>query len=153
MNTQKCLQIKDLEERLACLAEKYQELTEQISRERDLVTSDENESLYFLQTEREFISKQIAITKRRIQLQQRMGQNKDKALEKVEVGCCIKLKNHSHDLEVCIVSACDARPTDGLVSNLSPIGKAAMGRSLGEEILVESPRGQVPYRIEEIRYM
>lgn len=51
-----------------------------------------------------------------------------------------------------LVSAVDADVRAGKISVESPIGKALLGRSLGEEVEVQVPAGKLRLKILEIRY-
>ena len=58
-----------------------------------------------------------------------------------------------HDLErggeftVTLVGAFEADPEHGLISIVSPMGKALIGRGVGETVTVKTPRGEAHYRI------
>ncbi len=39
-----------------------------------------------------------------------------------------------------IVGPAEARPTDGLISNESPVGRALLGKRVGDEVQVQVPR-------------
>lgn len=49
-----------------------------------------------------------------------------------------------------IVGSLEADPFDNKVSNESPIGKAILGRKIGEEIEVESPNGSYKVSIKSL---
>jgi transcription elongation factor GreA len=49
-----------------------------------------------------------------------------------------------------VVSALEAKPLEGRISDVSPVGKALMGRAAEQEIRVEAPRGQLKYRIVRV---
>ena len=141
---------KRLKKRLAELEKRYEEITEELIDERASVTSDESENLHHILVEREFFLKQINTLKKRIQkINITLPRNESRPTN-VSVGSCVKLKNHSHDIEVCLVDTTDAEPIKGLISVLSPIGQAILGKSLGDEIVVNLPKGSIPYKIEKI---
>ncbi len=50
-----------------------------------------------------------------------------------------------------MVGFTEADPMSGKISNESPIGLAFMGKSLGDEVVVEVPSGQLIYTIKEIK--
>lgn len=50
-----------------------------------------------------------------------------------------------------IVGAAEANPRDGKISNESPIGRALLGRKLGDKVKVETPAGQITFKIRKIR--
>ena len=49
-----------------------------------------------------------------------------------------------------IVGSAEADPSNSRISNESPVGKALLGRKVGEEIEVNVPVGVLRYRVEEI---
>ncbi|MBU0975939.1 MAG: GreA/GreB family elongation factor [Patescibacteria group bacterium] len=149
MKNKNCGDIKDLEERLACLQEKYEDLTNQLEQERlSGMISDETWSYQELLTERQFVKKQIDLVKKRIIGREKFLSPK-KQTDTIEVGKCVRLQNHTGSLEVCLVSVDDANPSEGHVTAESPIGKAIEGKKIGDEIKVSLPKGEIPYIIEK----
>jgi transcription elongation factor GreA len=49
-----------------------------------------------------------------------------------------------------IVGAIEARPTNGLISNESPVGKALLGLRAGEEAVASGPHGGLRVRVLRI---
>ena len=49
-----------------------------------------------------------------------------------------------------VVSAREANPLEGRISDASPVGRALIGKAAGEEVEVKTPRGAQRYRIEEV---
>ncbi|MDX1662698.1 MAG: transcription elongation factor GreA [Candidatus Promineifilaceae bacterium] len=49
-----------------------------------------------------------------------------------------------------IVGGHEAAPTDGLISNESPIGEALLGAKVGQTVSVRTPAGQVQFRVKTI---
>ena len=50
-----------------------------------------------------------------------------------------------------LVGAKDANPRQGKISHLSPIGKALLGKAVGDEATVETPGGIITLKVLEIR--
>ena len=50
-------------------------------------------------------------------------------------------------VEYRIVGSAEADPSAGRISNASPVGRALVGRSVGETVTVATPHGEVAYRI------
>lgn len=148
MKSQLCSGIKNLEKRLACLQEKYKGITDRLEDERANATSDDSENIHYILVEREFILKQIQILENRLKNKEKFINKKEITSSKVEVGTCVKLENHTHSLEVCLVSSA-AQPNEGFVSTVSPIGQAILGRSLGDDVTINSPNGTTSYTIKE----
>ncbi len=49
-----------------------------------------------------------------------------------------------------IVGAAEANPSDGKISNQSPIGAALLGAKKGDKVRVKTPSGTVTFRIKKI---
>ena len=69
----------------------------------------------------------------------------------VGMGARVAAKVNGVEKEYTIVSFNEASPADGKISNESPIGLAFLGKSKGDEITVETPRGEVKYKIINIK--
>ena len=71
---------------------------------------------------------------------------------RVAIGTRVVLHDIEYDEEmVCqIVGANEADPRNGKLSNVSPIGKAIMDRTVGEEVEVHAPAGVQRFRIKQI---
>lgn len=50
-----------------------------------------------------------------------------------------------------IVGPAEANPDNHMISFLSPVGKAVMGRKVNEVVVVSAPAGEVKYRITAIK--
>ena len=51
------------------------------------------------------------------------------------------------EIEYTLVGAVEADPSSGRISNTSPLGKALLGRTVGETVEVPTPAGSDQYRI------
>ena len=50
-----------------------------------------------------------------------------------------------------VVGAAEADPTQGKISNESPLGKALMGRCVGDSVQVNAPAGLLTFRVVAIK--
>lgn len=50
-----------------------------------------------------------------------------------------------------IVGAAEANPTEGRISNESPMGRALMGHKVGEQVTVRAPDGNIVFTIKAIQ--
>ena len=74
-------------------------------------------------------------------------------LNVVTIGSIVKVNDVEFDEEVeyTIVGSAEADPYDGKISNESPVGKALLGKTVGEEVDVQVPDGTAKFKILEIR--
>lgn len=70
----------------------------------------------------------------------------------VNLGATVTLEDESGTInEFTIVGNLEANPNEGKISNDSPVGKALLGKKVGEEIIITSPI-KVVYKIKKIKY-
>ncbi|MCE3255041.1 MAG: greA [Rickettsiaceae bacterium] len=72
----------------------------------------------------------------------------------VRFGATVKLENADNGKKVVykIVSEYEADIDSGLISNVSPVAMALMGKQVGDEIEIKTPGGVVDYEILEIYF-
>jgi len=71
----------------------------------------------------------------------------------VELGSTIEIKSLTQPINkkvFIITGSHEAKPIEGKISNLSPLGKAFLGHKKGDIILVNTPQGEVKYKILKI---
>ena len=70
----------------------------------------------------------------------------------VSMGSLVKLLDteFNEEVEYRVVGSAEADPRKGYISDESPIGKALIGKTAGDEITVEAPAGEFVYKILEI---
>ena len=72
---------------------------------------------------------------------------------KVRLGARVKLEDEDgKQTEYRLVTPDDADPPHGAVSVESPLGRALLGRSAGDEVTVERPRGPAGYTIVSVYF-
>lgn len=72
-----------------------------------------------------------------------------KGASKVQIGSHVTLKNHDTK-KFQVVGTVEADPMNGKISDQSPIGKALLGKELGEEVQIETPAETNIYKIVDI---
>ena len=74
-------------------------------------------------------------------------------LEKISIGCKVKILDCEFDeeLEYKIVGSTEANSLKGKISNESPVGRALLGKKVGETIIVETEAGELSYKVLEIQ--
>ncbi|MCI5822154.1 MAG: transcription elongation factor GreA [Lachnospiraceae bacterium] len=73
--------------------------------------------------------------------------------DKVSIGCKVVIYDCEFDekLEYKIVGSTEANSLTGKISNESPVGKAIIGAKVGDTVTVETPAGELQYKILEIQ--
>ncbi len=73
-------------------------------------------------------------------------------LDKIGVGCTVVLYDKEFEEEVTyqIVGSTEANSLAGKISNESPLGAALLGKTVGEDIEVETQVGTVEYQVLKI---
>ena len=71
----------------------------------------------------------------------------------VQIGNLVKLLDieFNEEVEYTIVGSTEVNLAENKVSNVSPIGKALLGRKKGETVNVEAPAGTIQYKILAIK--
>lgn len=138
-----------LEQELESLkTEKRQEVAEKIKIARGFGDLSENAEYDAAKEE------QAQIEARIVQLEKMLKNAKvidhdDIDLNKVSIGTRVKVYDEEFDEEVeySIVGSTEADPDAFKISDESPVGKALIGRNIGETVEVDTPGGIVPLKI------
>jgi transcription elongation factor GreA len=71
----------------------------------------------------------------------------------VAVGSTVIIRDleFGDDLEYTIVGSAEADPMENKISNESPVGRALLGRGIGDKIEVNVPAGAIEYEILDIK--
>lgn len=140
---------KELEAELELLISQRKEISEEVATARDFGDLREN-------SEYDAARKKQALAESRIMEIENILQNAviisggKKGI--VALGNRVSLKNLENGKEVkyTMVGAVEANPLEGKISNESPIGQQIMGKKLGEEVDITTPKGVIKYEITEI---
>lgn len=68
----------------------------------------------------------------------------------VQVGCRVTVKKDGKAAEYVIVGSSESKPEEGKISNESPLGRAFLGKSVGDKVEVSTPAGKMIYEITKI---
>src|SRR3990170_6256230 len=129
--------LKKLKEEYKELTEvKRKEVTDRISKAREFGDISENSEYDTAREEQSFIEGRI------IEIEDILKHAKilnDKVKHNVvEMGSSVKVEVDGQKDEYVIVSSVEANPTEGKISNESPVGKALLGSKVGDVVTVAS---------------
>lgn len=68
----------------------------------------------------------------------------------IKLGSTVKVNTGSDKEEFTVVGEWEADPKERKISHESPLGKALIGKKVGEKVEVEAPAGKIVYTIEAI---
>ncbi len=68
----------------------------------------------------------------------------------IRIGSTVETKLNNSAEVFSIVGSAEAKPQEGKISNESPLGRAFLGKKVGDEVEVKTPGGIVKYRIIKI---
>jgi transcription elongation factor greA len=68
----------------------------------------------------------------------------------VGLGSAVELKNSDKTVTYTVVGPVEADPMEGKISDESPIGQALMGKRVGDEVTISTPKGEIVYTISSL---
>ena len=73
--------------------------------------------------------------------------------DKINIGCKVDVLDLEYDeeIEFQIVGSTEANSLEGKISNESPVGKALIGKKVGDVVDVETQVGVIQYKVLEIQ--
>ena len=151
MKNKKCREIKDLEERLVCLNDKYDLLTKQLEETRNTSASDDGLIDYQqLIEERRLIEKYMnRLTRKIITREKSLSIEGNSRSNNIGTGNTVEIVNSNSHLKFILVEELSSIDENQISVN-SPIGQEVLGRRVGDDIFVNTPKGKIHYKIKSI---
>lgn len=74
---------------------------------------------------------------------------------KILFGAIVKLENLDNEKKVTykIVSEFEANIDEGLISSVSPVARALIGKEVGDQVEIKTPGGVINYEILEVKFL
>lgn len=138
---------KDLEKELKELKSHRGEVAQKIADARDYGDLSENAEYEVAREEQGIVETRIAEIEDILQNAEII---KSTAKSKVGVGSCVNLKIGKKEFQYTIVGPVEANPLEGKISDKSPIGIALVGKQVGDNVVITTPKGDVKYEIFSI---
>ncbi len=141
-----------LEEELEYLRTvRRQDVAEKIQQSKELRSSVISPEYEEAKNEQGFVEGKILEIERIIK-SAKIIHHEDINVDFVEVGNEVRVQLQDGSEEhYTIVGSAEAKPGEGRISNESPMGKALLGKRVGDEVEVEAPAGPLKLRILEIK--
>ncbi len=141
--------IESLEKELQELkTKKRQEIAKRLQEAKDLGDLSENAEYFEAKEAQSFNENRIAelqeLLKNAVTIE---ASSKD---DIVGIGSTVEVKSDNNTEIFRIVGSAEANPQEGKISNESPLGRAFLGRKIGEEVEINTPGGINKYKIIKI---
>jgi len=137
----------ELETELQFLKGRRSEVAEKIAEARDFGDLSENAEYDVAREEQGLVETRISEIEDILQNTEII---KSRSNGHVTLGSVVELKTGKKHVVYTIVGPVEANPLGGKVSDKSPIGLALVGKKIGEEVVISTPRGSVTYQIANI---
>lgn len=140
---------QNLEKELKELIAKRPDMAKRIERAKEMGDLSENAEYHDAKDKQGMTEAKIREIQAILNQAQIIKKNKNSSI--VLFGSKIKVAINGNEKEYEIVGANEASPLEGKISNESPLGRAFLGRKVGDSVEVEVPAGKITYTIKEIQ--
>lgn len=141
--------LKQLEEELDLLkGEKRKEIAEKIKVARSYGDLSENSEYDDAKNEQAILEARIATIEATLKVAVVIDEN-EITDQTVHVGSLVKVENISmgREFEYRIIGSNESNPKENKISDESPVGKALLGKKVGDVVEVEVPAGLMTFKI------
>jgi len=139
---------KELEKELEALKSRRGEVAEKIADARDFGDLSENAEYDAAREEQGLLETRIAEIEEIINNADIIKGGKKST---IDLGSRVELTSNGKKFSYVIVGPVEADPLEGRISNESPIGEALYGKKVGDSATITTPKGDVTYKIAEIK--
>lgn len=126
-----------------------QEIAERLKRAKELGDLSENSEYFEAREAQNQLEARIAdleeLVKNPVLIKKVAGSST------IKVGSTFKAQKNSSIFSFTIVGSNESQPEKGLISNESPLGRAFLGKKVGDAVEVQTPGGLQKYKVIEIQ--
>ena len=123
------------------------EVVARIKSARELGDLRENAEYHAAREEQSFLEGRIQLLDGRIRRARLIETAPAGAGDRVRLGSAVTVEHDGETLRFTVVGSTEADPSKGRISSSSPVGAAPLGREVGADVDVRTPRGAARYRI------
>jgi transcription elongation factor GreA len=138
-----------LQSELERLRARRPEVADRIRQAKEFGDINENAEYDDAKNEQGFIEGRILLLEKLIRNAQLIEGQHARGI--VEVGSTVKVHDEYGDEAFTIVGSAEAEPGKGRISMESPVGKALLGKRVGDDVSVMTPGGSTKMLIVEVR--
>ena len=138
---------KELEKELAELKSRRGEIAEKIAEARSFGDLSENAEYDAAREEQGLLETRVIEIE---DILQHASIIKSADATVVGLGSAVELKNSDRTVTYTVVGPVEADPMEGKISDESPIGQALMGKKVGDEVKIKTPKAEMIYIVKSI---
>ncbi len=141
-----------LEQELAHLKHiRRPQVAERIRHSKELASTQNNAEYDDAKNEQAFVEGRILTLEKLIQDATIIDEEQAHHATQVQIGSTVSVsEGKSKRQQFTIVGSTEADPKQGRISNESPVGRALLGKRVGDEVQVEAPKGVLRFTITKI---
>jgi transcription elongation factor GreA len=131
---------------------KRQEVADRIHQAKELASTQNNAEYDDAKNEQAFVEGRILTLEKMIQNAELIDEDEAHHATQVRLGSNVTVHTSAGKKDhYTIVGMAEANPSEGRISNESPVGRALLGKSVGDEVQVAVPAGVLRLTITAIR--
>lgn len=130
------------------IEKKRPQVVRRVARARDFGDLTENSEYHQARDELAFVDGRIEELEELITKATIISDKKKRKI--VDIGCKVTVHGNGKTHTYTIVGEWEADPKEKKISHQSPLGKALVGKRVGEEVEIEAPAGKIVYTIRKI---
>src|SRR5215216_4385534 len=120
---------------------KRKEVADRIHAAREFTTTQNNAEFEDAKNEMELVESRIRTLEQQVRMAVVIDEERAHHASSVQLGSTVTVTLDGKVCEYMIVGPTEVDPSTGRISNESPVGKALLGKRVGDEIQVMAPRG------------
>jgi transcription elongation factor GreA len=126
------------------------EVADRIHEAKELASAQNNAEYEEAKNEQAFVEGRIMTLEHLLQNATVIDEEAAHHATRVQLGSKVRVTGDGKTTDYTIVGPAEARPTEGLISNESPVGRALLGKRVGDEIQVNVPKGVLRLTVSSI---
>src|SRR5688572_2608508 len=127
------------------------EVADRIHAAKELASAQNNAEYEEAKNEQAFVEGRIMTLEHLLQNATVIDEEAAHNANRVQIGSKVSVDtNEGKAMEYTIVGPAEAQPTEGLISNESPVGRALLGKRVGDEVQVSVPKGVLKLTVKKI---
>ena len=127
------------------------QVAERIRESKELASTQNNAEYDDAKNEQAFVEGRILTLEKLVQDAVLIDEEQAHHASQVQIGSTVSVTNaEGKKQEFTIVGSTEADPAKGRISNESPVGLALLGKRVGDEVLVDVPKGAMRFTVTKI---